>query len=210
MPTCWGAGHGQGGNKGGATEVMAMVTQCTVDCFALVFDGLAIHGRTVNFAQFMEKIAMLSDPVKFPEARRPSKPVSVALFEKGGVWYNADSRWMSAVGRLRLSLEMKMLGFDPPRVFEAVGTRQSGGVKPPPLDELLVDFHGLQPWGYRHLRLPVVRIKQHVHGFRAHTCFYCSKNYQQLATEAYEAGFIVAPWVELYLQFMQLDHTLGR
>jgi hypothetical protein len=188
-----------------------MVVVCPVDCFAQTFDVLSMHGRTVDFTQFMEKIAGLADTVKFPEARCPPKPASAALYEKGGVWALADGRWLAAAARARRSLELKMAGLDPPRVFETVGTRdRGGGVKNRPVEEFLVDLHGHQSWSYRHLVLPVIRIKQHLDGFRPKTCFYCSKNYQELATEAYEAGYIADPWVELYLQFIQLDHTDGR
>jgi len=198
------------GKKGGKNEMMAMVAECPVDCFVETFDGLATHVRTVDFIEFMEKIAGLADSIKFPEATRPHKPANAALCQRGGDWWKANFTWLGGVARVRRSLELKMQNLPKPRVFEAVGTRSKGGWKKCPVEELLVDYHGLRPHGYRHEGGPVVRIKQHLHGLRPTTCFYCSKNYEQLATEAYEAGLIVAPWVELYVQFIQLDHTVGR
>ena len=108
MPACFGPAL-DAGNRGGKNQIMAMVVECDMSFLAETFDALASRDRTVDFAQFVEKLAGQADRVKFPHVRRPTKPTDSTLCERKGVWYNADAAWKAAVGRARESLEVKML-----------------------------------------------------------------------------------------------------
>ena len=195
MPRCFAAVVG---NKGSKHQLAAMVVDCSPECLLQTFDSLKMHDGGVDVVKFVEEIALLSDDAKFPETRRPLRKS------------DSEGLWLPAVNRLRGPLEEKFLGMDPPRIFETAGTRQTGGHVEKPLDEMLVDFHGSFPHSHRLTCSNIVRVKKHLHEHRERTCFYCSKNHQQLATEAYEADCIEAPWPELHTLFIQLDHTFGR
>jgi len=116
------------------------------DQFTEIFDRLTRVGP-VPYVQFISSVADVSDAEKYPLGRRPPKPGGKDTYAAGSDWAKTDSLWGSVVQWTRDSVESRMLGYVPPHVFPEKGSTSKGGIVEDPLEDLMIDYHGI--WSHQ-------------------------------------------------------------